>query len=233
LVRVAIHQPNYAPWCGFFAKLAAADVFVLLDDAQLPRGPSYVVRTQVLGDRGPQWLSVPVRHRGTATPGPISAARIAEPGWAQQHLRTLRARYARAPFFAEVYALLAPLYETAEPELARFNERLLRALAAYLGLSPPMLRASALGVPGSGDERLIALVRAVGGDTYLSGPSGPKYQAADKFRAAGLGLEIRTYVPIPYPQGRSFVAGLSVLDALFRCGPAAAGLLCYREASAQ
>ena len=93
-----------------------------------------------------------------------------------------------------------------------------------------MLRASTLGCPGSGDERLVALVKAVGGDTYVSGPSGPRYQAAEKFSAAGLGLEIRTYVPIAYPQAQPFVPGLSVLDALFRCGRQACALLRYPTA---
>jgi hypothetical protein len=231
--RVAIHQPNYAPWCGFFAKLQAAQVLVLLDDAQLPLGRSYVARTQLLGPLGPQWLTIPIAH--SDTPGglrPISAVRIADPSWAQRHLRTLRGRYARTPFFAEVYALLAPLYESAGPWLAEFNERLLLTLAAYLGLHRRVVRASTLGCPGRGDERLVALVRAVGGATYLSGPSGPKYQIAEKFAAAGLALEVRTYVPVPYPQGRPFVPGLSLLDALFRCGRDSVTLLGYPEGPA-
>lgn len=229
-LRVAIHQPNYAPWCGFFAKLKAAQVLVLLDDAQLPRGRSYVARTRILGAQGPQWLTIPLSHGGSGELQQISEARIADPGWARRHLQTLRARYGRSPFFAEVFALLAPLYEGAGPWLAEFNERLLHALLAYLGLQRRVVRASTLACAGRGDERLVALVQAVGGTTYLSGPSGPKYQAADKFSAAGLQLTIRTYVPLAYPQGQpSFVGGLSVLDALFRCGRATSELLVYPE----
>lgn len=228
-LRVAIHQPNYAPWCGFFAKLKAAQVLVLLDDAQLPRGRSYVARTRILGAQGPQWLTIPLAH-GAGELQRICQARIADPGWARRHLQTLRARYGRSPFFAEVFALLAPLYEGAGPWLAEFNERLLHALLAYLGLQRRVVRASTLACAGRGDERLVALVQAVGGTTYLSGPSGPKYQAADKFSAAGLQLTIRTYVPLAYPQGQpSFVGGLSVLDALFRCGRATSELLVYPE----
>ena len=36
-MRVAIHQPNFLPWLGWFDKLARADVFVLLDSTQFPR----------------------------------------------------------------------------------------------------------------------------------------------------------------------------------------------------
>ena len=156
-LRVAIHQPNYAPWCGFFAKLKAADVLVLLDDAQMPRGRSYVSRAQVLGPDGPMWLTVPTHH---AAHERILDVRLADAGFGRRHLATLRARYGRSPFFAELFPLLEPLYDSAGPWLAEFNERLLHALLGYLGLQRPVVRASTLGCAGRGDERLVALVQA-------------------------------------------------------------------------
>ena len=55
-MRVACHQPNFMPWSGFFAKAAAADVFVLLDDVQFSKG-SYTNRTRMAGGK---WRTVPV-----------------------------------------------------------------------------------------------------------------------------------------------------------------------------
>src|SRR5687767_10206684 len=124
-MRVAIHQPNYAPWCGYFAKLLHADVFILLDDAQLPLGRSYVSRTRVLGPDGPRWLSVPVlRQSGQA----ITDVRFADCNWPRQHLGTLRAGHARAPYFDEIWALLEPIYAAPGSYLAPFNQRLITAL---------------------------------------------------------------------------------------------------------
>lgn len=236
-MRVAVHQPNYAPWAGYFAKLAAADVLVFLDDAQLPRGRSYVSRTPILapaGD-GPQWLSVPIERAHDA---PIRTVRFADAGWARRHIATLRARYARAPHFAEVMALLAPLYDAPGALLAPFNARLVQSLAAYLSLAPRFLWASELDIaPGlRATERLVALVQAAGGTTYVSGAGGDAYQEPARFAAAGLALEVRRYTPQVYDQGagpgpgripRPFVPGLSVLDLLFRRGRAAAALLNY------
>ena len=55
-----MQQPNYAPWCGYFAKMLSADAFVFLDDAQLPQGRSYVSRVKIAQGRdGEQWLTVP------------------------------------------------------------------------------------------------------------------------------------------------------------------------------
>lgn len=225
-MRVAIHQPNYAPWCGYFAKLAAAQVFVLLDDAQMPSGRSYVSRTRLLGASGPQWLSVPVHHHAQER---ICDVRFAEPSWARRHLATWQARYARAPFFAPIFERLQSLYAQPGERLADFNERLVRLLAEVLGLTTPIVRASELSVAATGDARMVALCKAVGGTEYLSGPSGPRYQHETSFVAAGLRLQVRAYEPLAYPQGGPFIPGLSMLDALFRLGPAARELLRYPD----
>ena len=60
---VAIHQPNFLPWAGYFHKMSVVDVFVLLDDVQLSNGKTYSSRTRILAPAGPAWLTVPVRDK--------------------------------------------------------------------------------------------------------------------------------------------------------------------------
>ena len=59
-VTLAVHQPNYLPWLGWFHKLAAADVFVYLDAVQFPRGRSFAARNRIKTPNGVAWLTVPV-----------------------------------------------------------------------------------------------------------------------------------------------------------------------------
>ena len=98
-MRVAVHQPNYAPWCGYFAKMFASDAFVFLDDAQLPQGRSYVSRVKVArGQDADQWLTVPVRKGAK----PIREVELAGEPWAEKHRRTLQHEYAKTPHLEEV-----------------------------------------------------------------------------------------------------------------------------------
>lgn len=228
-MRVAIHQPNYLPWCGYFAKLLACDVFVYLDDVQMPSGRSYLSRTQVRGAHGVSWLSVPTHHRHDE---PIREVRFAagEERWAHKHLASLRGHYGRGASAREVLALLQPIYEAPGPLLADCNIRLIEAVAGYLGIGTRTVRASALGLgQESSDDRLIAITRALGGRCYVSGKGGQNYQDPAKFAAAGLELEVRVYAPQGYPQlhGGEFVPGLSIVDALCVLGKEARGLLRY------
>lgn len=224
--RIAIHQPNYAPWVGYFAKMASADVFVFLDDCQMPIGRSYVSRVQVKGREGADWMSVPV-HRLCGQP--INAVRFAGGSWTRIHLATMRANYGRCPFFHSVMETVRPLYENPGEYLAPFNVRLICTLAGYLGLSPRCYLASELTTNSTGTQRLIDIVRGVGGTTYISGSGGVTYQDPAAFRAAGIELDIRVYHPVRYQQQGQFMPGLSILDALFHLGPAARRLLEYTE----
>ncbi len=221
---VAIHQPNYLPWCGYFAKMNACDVFILLDNALISKG-SYTPRCQVRGSGGVQWLSIPVRcgHND-----PINEVRFANSFWSQKHLRTLDQSYKKTTYFAEFMEFIGPIFNDPGELLAPFNERLIRAVAKYLGLACEILNASELSAPGISDDRLIALVQAVRGDVYLSGKGGTNYQDPAKFEAAKIGLDVRSYMPISYMQGgEPFVAGLSIVDCIFASGRGATAYLKY------
>ncbi len=224
---VAIHQPNYLPWCGYFAKIAAADVFVLLDDVPLSNGPSFVSRTAILGPRGRQWLTVPISRSSTSR---IADVRSADSHWPARHVRTLQAMYGHAGY---AHALLRPLldrYDRPCEQIADFNADLLLHLLRTLEIRTPILRASQLQVPGSGSRHLLALVQAVGGTAYLSGPSGRKYLDPILFAQASIAVRYAEYTPLPYPQpGDAFVPALSLIDALFHVGPRRTReLLAYR-----
>jgi len=223
--RVGIHQPNYAPWLGYFAKLGAVDDFVFLEDCQMPIGRSYVSRVQIRGRDGAEWMTVPVqRVRGES----INAVRFAERGWSRKHVAKLQWNYGRTPFFDPVMQVIRPMYEDPGELLAPFNRRIIIALAGYMGLSLQYHLASAVQADTTGTDRLIDLVRAVGGTVYVSGAGGTKYQDPHAFRADGIELDIRSYQPVPYVQVHGgFMPGLSVLDALFNIGPDASRLLQY------
>jgi hypothetical protein len=231
-MRLGVHQPNYIPWCGYFAKMRVCDVFMFLDDAEISTGQSYVYRARVRNEQGPLWLSVPT-HRELHEP--IAEVRFADEKWPQKHRNRLYSLYRLAPFFSEVLAFLEPLYDSPGEKLADFNIRMVQAIAQYLGIHCTWDRASAHAVGQTRDERHIALARAVGADTYVSGKGGQKYQDASIFASAGIRLEVLEYAPLPYPQihGGAFESGLSILDALFNVGKGTVQLLEYGAPGAE
>lgn len=226
---VAIHQPNYLPWLGYFHKIAAADTFVFLDDVQFSKN-SYINRCRILGGDGPRWLTVPV---SVSLGDPINAVRPARRDWTTAHFGTLRTYYAKAPRFAAVWQDLETIYgNVPDGTLDAINRYMVEAVAGLMGLSCRFVASSEIETgPARGEDRLIGIVKSFApGATYYSGKGGANYQSTQKFRDAGLDLVYTDFEHPDYDQGRpDFCAGLSVIDCVFRRGWSGAAKLLARR----
>lgn len=217
-MRVAIHQPNYLPWLGYFRKIAAADAFIFLDDVQFSKN-SYINRVQIAGEAGPRWLTVPVSVRLGMRIDEVVPARA---DWRTAHLSTLRNAYRGAAHFRPVWRDVEALYAGAHgANMAAINRTLVEAVARHLSLDCEFHASSAFALgDAAGDVRLARLVAALDPrGTYLSGRGGAKYQDEATFRDAGLSLRYVDFQHPIYDQEREpFRPGLSVLDAAFHLG---------------
>lgn len=222
---VAIHQPNFLPWLGYFHKMARADLFVFLDTAAFAKG-SYTNRVQVKTARGPQWLTVPVQTSGRLGQPIRAVVCDARTDWRSRVVRTLETNYRGCPYYAPLGPWLARAIAEADDSLADLNMRLILEIARQLGIRTPTRRASALGAEGKATDLLVALCRELGADTYLSGSGGSKYQDEGAFREAGIRLVYNEFRHPVYPQAfGEFVPGLSIVDLLLNCGPDSGALL--------
>ncbi len=222
--RVAIHQPDFLPYPGFFHKMLSADAFILYDTAQYSRR-GYHNRNRIKTSRGVSWITVPVNVSGFPPIGTVEVDNAQD--WPRRLWRRIQVNYGRASYYETVAGDLEPIFRKSPwTKLADLNLALLDLTRRFLSIDTPMLRASALPPTAAADPtaKLIELTRAVGGDTYVSGPGGRGYLDPHRFR--DVKLEIATYEAMPYPQlWGSFAPNLSILDALFNCGPGARSLL--------
>lgn len=216
---VAIHQPNYAPWIGYFRKIARADHFIFLDDAAFSKG-SVINRVRILENGKSAWLTIPAKPSlGTmihdVVPGQLD--------WPERHLSRLLNAYRDAAAFDRVWSEVEALYANLPTDnLANINQYLILSFCSLIGVDATFHRASEVANPDElgAEDRLIALIQSIPNATgYLSGSGGRKYQDEGKFAAASLALHYNDYVPRPYPQTASaFEGGLSILDAAFNIG---------------
>ncbi len=228
MTRVAIHQPNFLPYPGFFSKMLRADVFVLYDTAQFSRR-EYHNRNRIKTSQGVRWITVPVKVSGFP---PIAAVDVDNAqDWQRKIWKSLEVNYGRAPYF-DRYApeLKRLLGERHWARLADLNCELIGLLGKLLAIDTRLVLASELVPATDGDatEKLVNLVRAAGGDTYVSGPGGRHY--LDKAKFGEVRLEYVEYTAVAYPQlWGAFVPNLCIVDALMNCGPKAWALLSPEE----
>lgn len=221
---VAIHQPNFFPWLGYFDKIARSDVFVFLDHVQLPKtGGGWSNRVKMLVAGEPRWVTAPI-HRAFHGVMPIKGIEWAdEQPWRSKLLKTLALNYSRAPFFKETMAWLEPLVLMPETNLARYNMAAIKGIAGQLGLrNDHCVASSSLGCEGHASDLLINLTRETGGTCYMCGGGSAGYQDDKAFAQAGVSLVYQKFRHPAYPQlgAAEFVPGLSIVDALTSIGKA-------------
>ena len=95
-MKVAIHQPNYMPWIGFFQKMALADIFVILDTVQFSKD-SYTQRTKIRTKEGWIWLTVPIEKKYHFKP--IKDIPLPhDTKWLKKHKMSILSNYSKGPF---------------------------------------------------------------------------------------------------------------------------------------
>jgi len=221
---IAVHQPQYMPWLGYFDKIAAADHFVLLDTVQFKKN-EWQNRNQIKTAQGKQWFTVPVTYH---FPEKIHQVRINNAvGWQENQQKSLQANYAKAPFFNNSLGFLDRVFADSWETISELNCFVVKELVRALGISTPIYIASELGdFPDSPDERLIGITKHFCGTIYLAGSGGRQYMDLDKFRRAGIEVLFQEYHHPVYPQlFGDFEPYMSVLDLLFNCGPASLNIL--------
>jgi hypothetical protein len=222
---VAIHQPTYVPYMGFFRKMIDSDIFIFYDDAPYSKTANQDWNTIKCSDGSPHRIKVPIdRSNGDRLVDIRTKDYI---GWKEKHLKTVQMNYARAPYFQEVFAwyedaLLVP-YES----IADMNVSLLTDIATQIfDEGFPELALSSAILPGKEDtgttERLVELVMEVGGTHYLSGAGGKHYLRKELFWDEGMMVSFSTFDAVEYPQlwnsRGGFLPNMSVLDYLMNCG---------------
>lgn len=184
---VAVMQPYFFPFAGYFRLMAAAETFVFLDDVQFPRR-GRVHRCEVPGLTGEtEWLTLPLARQ----PRDILIRDLAYADGARQELDRRLSRHdwmgaGQGPIANSTRRLLrGALTRPADDLILQ-----LETVAAMLELSPRFLRSSEIAIdPGlTGADRIMAIVKAVGGRSYVNAPGGRALYDRELFAYHGIRL---------------------------------------------
>jgi hypothetical protein len=217
-MRIAIHQPNYIPYPGFFAKLGLSDIFVIYDTAQFTRC-GFINRNRIRkqSPNGCMWLTLPVGKKDYKEVS-INQVKIAENRVFEQHSKILKYMYSKAPFFdKEICEVLA----TPHLSLSDHNVSIILFLTNRLRIrKPQIVLSSELNIPiRHATEGIIDIVKALGGTEYISGTGAKNYLKPELIEKEGIKLSFSNYEPLRYKQIHpGFVENMSIVDAVFNMG---------------
>jgi hypothetical protein len=214
MMRVAIMQPYFLPYIGYFQLAGAVDLFVVYDNIKYTK-KGWINRNRLLQNGGDAVFSLPLMHDSDALD--IDRRELAASFDRECLLARFRGAYARAPQFGEVRPLLERIVRYGDNNLFAYLHHSLREVHAALALASEVRVASTIDADHllRGQERVLALCEALGADTYINPPGGVDLYRREDFAARSIALKFLRPQPLLYPQfGGAFVPWLSIVDVL-------------------
>ena len=182
-MKLAIMQPYFFPYLGYYQLVASADKFVFYDDVNfIKRG--WINRNRILLNGRPHYLTVPLSHASQFLK--INEIRIHQDGeWDFRMLESIRYAYAKAPYFSQVSKLLREIMACGDEHIAPLAARSVVLVSEYLGLATKFVESSTIygNADLAGSARVIDICLREKAKEYYNAPGGRDlYDEADFLR---------------------------------------------------
>ena len=220
IMKIAIHQPEFMPWAGFFHKMGNVDCYVVFDHVQFKKR-YFENRNKIKNGDEAIWVSLPVISKGRYLQ-PINEVEVDNSSpWQRKLWEKIRHSYGKARCYSEYSdevqkIIIGNKYE----KLFDFNIVFIEWFRKVLDIKTPIVFSSTLGVGSyTASDLILEICRRMGASRYLCGPSGKDYLCIEDFRRSGVEIEWQDFKhPVYQQKGREFIPYLSTIDMVFNCG---------------
>lgn len=221
-MSVAIMQPYFFPYLGYFQLVQAVDDFVFYDDVMFIK-KGWINRNRILMQGKEFLFTIPLEKQSQNKT--IRESTIAwGPEFPGKFIVQLESAYKKAPQFNQVMPLIRALFAEQPESMAELAGKSIELVWQYLGLEKRFHYSSEL-ADNQADgraERLIHITKSLGSSQYINALNGQSLYEKDFFASHGIELLFIKPSLQPYSQGKltSFEPGLSMIDVLMWNEPA-------------
>ena len=214
---VAIHQPEYLPWLGFFKKMMNVELFVFLDDVQF-RKKGWQNRNRIRINDGTTLLSIPVHTHSYPKINEVTIDN--EKNWSIRHKKSILYNYARAPYFDEIKDFIESIFEKKFQYLVDLNTEIIKFIMNELEIKSKIVFSSELEISKKGSDRVLDICKAVDADHYITGTFWAESNLrVEEFKKSNIDVEFQKFQHPIYKQIHGeFIPEMSIIDLLFNEG---------------
>ena len=214
---VAIHQPEYLPWLGFFKKMMNVELFVFLDDVQFCK-KGWQNRNRIRINDGTTLLSIPVHTHSYPKINEVTIDN--EKNWSIRHKKSILYNYARAPYFDEIKDFIESIFEKKFQYLVDLNTEIIKFIMNELEIKSKIVFSSELEISKKGSDRVLDICKAVGADHYITGTFWAESNLrVEEFKKSNIDVEFQKFQHPIYKQIHGeFIPEMSIIDLLFNKG---------------
>jgi hypothetical protein len=217
-MKIAIMQPYFFPYLGYFQLIAAVDKFVIYDDVNfINRG--WINRNNILINGKASLINVPLN--GASQNKRIKDINIvSDQKWRNTLLKTIEHSYKKAPYFDEVYYILQRAINSDVSTISEFNFIGLKTVCEYLGITTSIVTSSEVysNCNLKGQERILSICKKENAQNYINPCGGKELYNSEVFSKEGISLHFLKSETPPYKQFMNeFLPALSIIDIMMFC----------------
>ncbi len=215
-MKVAIMQPYFFPYIGYFQLINAVDKFVLYDDIEYTK-KGWINRNRILINGADAYISLPLLSASDFLP--VKERYLANTWETEKKkmLNRIKESYRKAPFFKETYALIETCLEFKNTNLFDFIFNSLSESLKFLNIQTPIIISSTISLDPElkSEKKVIEICKHTNASHYINPIGGVSLYSKESFKQHGLQLSFLQSEEIQYAQfNHSFVPWLSIIDVM-------------------
>jgi hypothetical protein len=213
-MKLAIMQPYFLPYIGYFQLIAAVNTFVVYDNIKYTK-KGWVNRNRMLRNGADVTFSLPLAKDSDSLH--IVDRELAMDFDREKLLSQFKGAYAKAPYFDAIFPILGRIVRCEEHNLYRYIHHSIVVLCEHLRISTEIRISSEIDIDHDlkSQDKVLALCEALSADVYVNAIGGVELYQREQFRLRGIKLQFIKSRPFDYPQFTvPTVPWLSIIDAL-------------------
>jgi hypothetical protein len=213
-MKIAIMQPYFFPYIGYFQLIAAVDLFIVYDNIKYTK-KGWINRNRMLLNGKDAMFSLALKNDSDALD--VCDRELAADFDRDKLINKIGNAYRHAPHFSTVFPLIERIIRYQEHNLFRYIYHSLTAICGHLGIKTDIRISSAIAIDHElkNQAKVLALCEAVGATSYINTIGGTELYSKDEFQQRGISLQFIRSRPFEYAQFENeFVPWLSVIDVM-------------------
>jgi DNA-binding cell septation regulator SpoVG len=214
--KIAIMQPYFLPYLGYFQLMNAVDEFVIYDNIQFSKR-GWIHRNRILENGKDIYVSLPIQKDSDYLNVNERLISGIFEDQRKKILNKVKNNYSKAPYFEKVYPLLEEIVTYDNNNLFEFIYNSIKKIKDYLEILTPIVISSGVKIDHNlkGSLKVKAIVKARNGDVYINSIGGKELYSKENFLSEGIELKFLETNPYSYSQFKNeFIPFLSVIDTM-------------------
>lgn len=213
-VKLAIMQPYFMPYIGYFQLINAVDKFIVYDNIKYTK-KGWINRNRILNGNGYTYLTLPLEKDSDFRN--IDERLISTSFNKEKFLNQIKGIYNNAPWFENTYQLINQVINYDSKNLFEFIFNSIKTVCEFLEIDTLKKKSSFVDIDHSikGKEKVLQICKTEGSITYINAIGGIKLYDEAEFIEHGINLKFLQTNDIRYQQFiEEFVPSLSIIDVL-------------------